>query len=67
MIARIRTLIRAARETPTTGAPRSEYQPNCRLVIEQPYLIYYDFDGAVMTVLRVLHHARDRDALMRQR
>ena len=66
MIERIRATIVAARELPTMGTPRPEYARGCRFVIEQPYVIYYDFDGECLTVLRILHHARDRDAEMKE-
>jgi toxin ParE1/3/4 len=64
MIARIRAAVAAARETPGIGAPRPEYRPHCRFLIELPYVIYYDVAPPVMTVLRILHHARDRESLM---
>ena len=64
MITRIRATIRTARELPSAGAPRPEYRPNCRFVVQHPYVIYYDYDGRTMIVLRVLHAARDRDEIM---
>lgn len=65
MIARLRGAIASARETPAAGTPRPEYRAACRFVIEHPYIVYYDYDGHTMTVLRVLHWARDRVRLMR--
>lgn len=64
MIARIRKVIASARELPSAGSPRPEYRPTCRFVVEHPYIVYYDFDGSTMTVLRILHWARDRVRLM---
>lgn len=64
MIERIRAAIRKAREMPAAGVPRPEYRSSCRFVVARPYVIYYDFDGDALIVLRVLHQARDRDRLM---
>lgn len=66
VVSRIRAAISAAREMPKTGTLRPTYGPNCRFIVEQPYVIYYAYDGATMTVLRVLHGARDRDRIMGQ-
>ena len=64
MISRLRAAIASARSMPRAGVAKPEYRPNCRFVLENPYVIYYDFDGELLLVLRVVHHARDRDALM---
>lgn len=61
---RIRAAIAGAREMPSAGVPRPEYRPDCRFVVEHPYVIYYDYDGETMIVLRVLHWARDRVRIM---
>ncbi len=49
---------------PHSGVARPEYRPNCRFVVEDPYLIYYDFNGRQVLILRILHKARNRDAIM---
>lgn len=64
MIERIRTAIRNAREMPNAGVARPEYRATCRFVIARPYVVYYDFDGTTLAVLRVLHQSRDRDSIM---
>jgi len=64
MLLRLREAVAGAREMPFAGAPRPEYRPTCRFVIQHPYIIYYDFDGEQMIVLRVLHWAQDRVRLM---
>lgn len=48
-----------------TGTPRPEYGENTRFVVVRPYVIYYDVVDDAVTVLRILHRARDRDAIMR--
>ncbi len=64
VIMRVRRAVAAARQMPDAGTPRSDYGPGCRFVVERPYFIYYDYQSDVMTVLRILHAARDRDAIM---
>ncbi len=61
---RIRDRIRATRDMPEAGVARPEFRDNCRFVVEHPYVIYYAFELGEMTVLRILHAARDRDAIM---
>ena len=62
---RIRDRIRDTRDMPETGVARPDFRPDCRFVVEHPYVIYYAFGRREMTVLRILHHARNRDAIMR--
>lgn len=64
MIVRLRDAVARARELPLAGTPRAEFRPDCRFVVQAPYVIYYAYDGATLTVLRLLHHARNRDELM---
>jgi toxin ParE1/3/4 len=64
MVSRLKQAVARACEMPAAGVPKPDYQPNCRFVVERPYLIYYDFDGDTMTILRVLHSARDRNRIM---
>jgi toxin ParE1/3/4 len=64
MVVRLRRAVAAAQAMPQSGAPRPEFGEHCRFVIERPYVIYYACAGDVMTVLRILHAARDRDQIM---
>ena len=41
------------------GAPRDRISPGLKLAIYQPYNIYFRVDETQMTVVRVLHSARD--------
>jgi plasmid stabilization system protein ParE len=65
MLSRIRSAVARARETPRLGTPRPAYRQNCRFILSRPYVVYYDFDGVTMSMLRVLHQAQDRDVIMR--
>lgn len=65
MIARVRRKIATAREMPEAGTPRPEYDPACRFVTIRPYVIYYIVSERVMTIVRILHWAQDRDDIMR--
>lgn len=62
---RIRDRIRDTRNMPETGVARPDFRPDCRFVVEHPYLIYFAFERGEMTVPRILHAARDRDSIMR--
>lgn len=64
MTSRLKQAVARARSMPAAGVPRPDYRRNCRFVIARPYVIYYDFDGDTLTVLRVLHSARDRERIM---
>ena len=65
VVKRLRECVRRQCEIPKAGTPRPEYGENCRFVVEPPYVIYYDYDGRMLSVLRILHQSRDRDAIMR--
>ena len=64
MLVRLREAVAAIRDQPLTGTPRPEFGANCRFAVERPYVIYYDFDGGQLAMLRILHQARDRGAIM---
>lgn len=64
MISRLKSAIANVRRMPRAGVARPEYRPNCRFVVEKPYLVYYDFDGRLVLILRIIHQAQDRDAIM---
>lgn len=64
MISRLKNAVARVRSMPRAGIARPDYRPNCRFAVEDPYLIYYDFDGRLVLILRIIHKARDRDAIM---
>src|SRR5688572_13986108 len=46
---------------PHSGSPRRQYGPDVRVVIVDPYLIFYEADssGGDVRVLRILHGSRN--------
>jgi plasmid stabilization system protein ParE len=46
-------------ELPDIGPPRPALGPKTRIAIILPYLVVYEHDGGVVTVLRVLHGKRN--------
>jgi plasmid stabilization system protein ParE len=48
-------------ELPHSGSPRRQYGPDVRVVIIDPYLIYYEAEpsGRGVHVLRILHGSRN--------
>ena len=55
---------RAAAENPGTGRMRDELQSNLRSVREGNYLIFYHQLNDGIEILRILHGARDIEALL---
>lgn len=53
----------AAAENPGIGRKRNELQPNLRSVTEGSYLIFYRQIENGIEILRILHGARDLEAL----
>ena len=51
-------------DTAPLGASRPEYGQDVRFVRAKPYVIYYRIAENRVIVLRILHQARDRDAIM---
>jgi plasmid stabilization system protein ParE len=53
--------------SPQIGPPRPVLGPTTRIVIVLPYLVIYEYEADVVTVLRVLHGKRsiNRDLLRR--
>lgn len=47
---------------PEAGASRTNIADDARLLIEQPYLIFYRIRPDTIQVVRVLHGARNIDA-----
>jgi len=53
-------------EMPLSGTPRVEFGKHVRFVTAKRYVIYYEASAGGLTVLRVLHSARDRASIMRR-
>lgn len=51
--------IESLHENPDRGAPRPELGHDIRMLIEGKYLIIYRVENAAVSILRVLHGARD--------
>lgn len=56
--------IAALADMPFTGAPRPEFGEAVRLATSGRYVIYYEATDDSLVILRILHAARDRDAIM---
>ncbi len=59
--------IAALADMPFTGVPRPEFGETVRLATSGRYVIYYEADQGSLVILRILHAARDRDAIMGKR
>jgi toxin ParE1/3/4 len=46
-------------EWPLAARLRTEIQPPVRLVAHQAHNIFYDVDGDIVEIVRVLHHSMD--------
>lgn len=53
-------------DMPLAGALRPEFGEDVRFVTAGRYVIYYEARAGDLVVLRILHGARDREALMRR-
>ena len=55
----------ALREQPRMGSPRPEVRQGMRLLVEEPFLILYEFRAStdVVEIVRVVHGARNLSAL----
>lgn len=58
--------IAALAEMPRAGAQRPEFGEAVRFVTSGRYVIYYEVVGERLTVLRILHGARNREMIMRE-
>ena len=65
VIQRVYDRIAGLQEDARTGTPRPEYGIDVRFVTSRPYLIYFDLFEDRVTVLRILHGAKDRDTILR--
>jgi|GEM_PF-3685005 len=50
---------------PLGGAARPEFGETVRFVTAGRYLIYYETSDQDLTILRILHAARDRNSILR--
>jgi len=64
VLGRIRKTLTRIRRAPLGGAPHPEFGEWVRLWSARPYLIYADVTPDRVEVLRILHHARDRNTIM---
>ncbi len=64
VLARIRNKLAAIERMPHTGAPRPEFGDTVRLHVSGAYVLYVRVNTDGVEVLRILHAAQDRDAIM---
>jgi len=50
------------KDFPEAGPARPDIAPDARMLVEQPYLIFYRRRSDHIQIVRVLHGARDIDA-----
>jgi toxin ParE1/3/4 len=53
------------RDMPLTGVMAPEFGDAVRYVPCRRHVLYYEAKDGIVLVLRVLHHAQDRDTIMR--
>jgi toxin ParE1/3/4 len=63
MIAAIRTACEPLRQFPLGGPAREHLAPGLRVTFHAPYAIYYRPQPDAIVVIRVLHGARDIEAI----
>jgi len=51
---------------PLIGSPREQFGAGLRVVFNTPYAIYYLPSDRELVIVRVLHSARDADAIAEQ-
>lgn len=54
-------------DMPLVGVPRPEFGEDARFVTASRYVIYYEASDDRLVILRILHAARNRDAIMRKK
>jgi plasmid stabilization system protein ParE len=67
VVARIRKKLASIERMPNTGSKRAEFGENVRFHVSGPYVIYVEVGGGKVEVLRILHAAQDRHAIMSKR
>jgi toxin ParE1/3/4 len=61
---RLREFLAKLEDFPRRGTPRDDLRPGMRsLVFERTIVIFYRIDGSVVTILRIVHGARDQALL----
>jgi toxin ParE1/3/4 len=61
---RLRGFLARLDDFPRRGAPRDDLRPGTRsLVFERTIIIFYRIDVSVVTILRIVHGARDQALL----
>ncbi|MDR3423965.1 MAG: type II toxin-antitoxin system RelE/ParE family toxin [Alphaproteobacteria bacterium] len=63
MIRKIFETISLITEQPLMGRARDELRPRIRSLAVSPYIIFYRPEPDMIEIVRVLHHARDVDAI----
>ena len=63
LISALRARCRRIADVPRGGAPRHALWPGLRSIAFQSYVIFYTLDGDNARVERILHGARDLDAI----
>lgn len=51
-------------ELPFLGRPRPEFFSDVRSLFVDPFIIFYQVNGAGVTILRVYHASRDPDSVL---
>lgn len=64
MSARFRAAFLRIAASPMLGPVRTDWGGEVRLRVVRPYIIYVAAHADRTEILRILHHARDRDAIM---
>src|SRR5688572_25389221 len=63
LIRQLRATFAMLRQRPFLGEVRHDLRPDLRAFCKKKYVIYYRFDDRVVTIMRVLHGARDATAI----
>jgi toxin ParE1/3/4 len=58
--------MQVVRQSPLIGTTREQFGVGLRVMFHHPYAIYYQVSGQTLTIVRVLHGARDAAALAEQ-
>jgi plasmid stabilization system protein ParE len=64
IVTRIRKALASIERMPQAGSPRQDLGDHVRLHVAGAYVIYADVSAAKVVILRILHAARNRDAIM---
>jgi toxin ParE1/3/4 len=64
VVKRIRTKLAGIERMPHSGSLRPEFGEGVRFHVTGPYVLYVQVNDQSVEVLRILHAAQDRDAMM---